>query len=293
MPEHPPRGNAIVGGGLAPELQERYWKAIEDTQREYACRGEAVYGQVLEAARQELEEREAARQEAEAEREKWLEATTHQADTRRRRPDPTRIDVAQPIDVAVWKLCARFDEGTSLHNCAYSVLTTDDIPLPDHVCDGVQVASRRRYSKRHGREHWKQVRNRYGDVFLVVEREVPGGRAALFGRKEWRQDSDDDFDPEGWTSETGDCAIEFEGTGKDLDRALRSWHDRVFRDHHAGLPGQSRIDDAWLQHRFEEKKQEHPRTKWTVQIMADFMGMHKSTLERAMQRGVIPRRKDW
>ena len=41
--------------------------------------------------------------------------------------DPAKIDVSE----LGW--CERFEEGTSQDNCAYSILNTENFPLPDHV----------------------------------------------------------------------------------------------------------------------------------------------------------------
>jgi hypothetical protein len=207
------------------------------------------------------------------------------------------------IDVRLWLLCEPWLEAKTECNCAYALCTKDDVPLPDHVCDGALATSVEWYLARHRvssagvlAEGWDHITDIPDDatVFCVVERKVLGGRATLFGVM--RPIPGEPVDSDGYVpAYYDDCVVRIEGNGADLEHRLRSWYGRLFRGHRVGRPAGTRWGRVELRHVFEEalKYARRQHMKITRRSIAVLMGVSESTLKRAMSHGVIPPIKDW
>jgi hypothetical protein len=205
-----------------------------------------------------------------------------------------------------WAMCEEWMEHRSDINCAHSILNTDDSLLPNHICDIVYRTSQECHAWRHDlssptfvMEGWRTVVGNLpndGNVFLVVERVLSGGGATLFGIHSPVPGEPKDY--RGYfPAIIEECVIHSYGTGADLEYKLRKWYDELYRGHNrkGGRPHGTRWGGAELRAAFEcalaDMRREHMRT--TEEAIARRVGVSVRTLQRAMDAGTIPRRREW
>jgi hypothetical protein len=225
---------------------------------------------------------------------------TRQDLVRRSGMDPERIQLDE------WLRCQPWVDGEVGHNCAYALLNTDDIPLPDHACDDVLKEAIDRYFHRHHLSTailhlygWGPIVGVSGDanvhVFCIVERVVPSGSATLFGIGS--RIPGDPVDSERLLPDHIDeCIVRTYGNGADQEYKLRSWYDRLFRGNRdVGRPKGTSWGRAELRDSFDAAlrhlRRQHMRvTKTSVALQ---MGISVSTLDRAIGKGAVPQRSEW